>query len=175
MCDLTPCARATKCARMTGGATSPGAARPGSCKKSAPADVQRVFLVEKELVQVDKPNIERAKEQEKVSEKEKASPMMLRARRGCRRCRKDPAHVLPRSVSRQRKVRLVHDTRAERAGSVQPWRVRWLWTRLPFHVGHHDGRSHGGHLRKGSVTHKSARARLCSSNRASGGRYCGRT
>ena len=54
---------------MTGGATSPGAARPGSCKKSAPADVQRVLLVEKELVQVDKPNVERAKEQEKVSER----------------------------------------------------------------------------------------------------------
>ena len=54
---------------MTGGATSPGAARPGSCKKSAPADVQRVLHVEKELVQVDKPNVERAKEQEKVSER----------------------------------------------------------------------------------------------------------
>jgi hypothetical protein len=31
--------------------------------------VQRVLLVEKELVQVDKPNVERAKEQEKVSER----------------------------------------------------------------------------------------------------------
>ena len=43
--------------------------RPGSCKKSAPADVQRVLNVEKELVQVDKPAVERAEEQEKMSEK----------------------------------------------------------------------------------------------------------
>jgi len=38
-------------------------------KKPALADVQRVLVVEKELVQVDKPAVERAEEQETVSEK----------------------------------------------------------------------------------------------------------
>ena len=99
--------------------------------------MQCVLHVEKELVQVDKPAVERAEEQENMSEK--ASPMMLRARRRCQRCRKDPAHVLPTSVSRQRKVRLVHDTRAERVGSVQIWRVQGLRARLTFVVGHYNG------------------------------------
>ena len=72
-------------------------------------------------------------------------------------------------------VRMVHVTRAERAGSVQRWREQGLRTRLPFVVGHHNGHSMEDTCAKGQCAQISTRACLCSSNRALGGRYCGRT
>ena len=99
--------------------------------------MQRVLLVEKELVQVGKHAVEGAEEQDEESKKGVADGVMCAIVEDADGV-ENIQLVLPTSVSRQNNVRLVHGTRAERAGSVQIWHVYVLRARLPVVVGNHN-------------------------------------
>ena len=66
--------------------------------------MQRVFLGEKELVQVDKHAVKHAGQQEEENAKSVADVVVCALVEDAEGVEKDPAHVLPTSESRTRKL-----------------------------------------------------------------------
>ena len=100
-------------------------------KKTALADVQRVLVVEKELIQLDQHAVERAKEQDEESEKGVADGVACALVEDANGVEKIQLTSCQNKRESTKKVRMVHGTRSARAVSVQIWCAAVLRARVP--------------------------------------------